>query len=35
LHKLSDACYGGNRRAELCTISDALDNDKEEDKTEA
>jgi MerR family Zn(II)-responsive transcriptional regulator of zntA len=30
LHKLSDACCGGNESAELCSIIDALDNDKEE-----
>ncbi len=35
LHKLSDACCGGNESAELCSIIDALDNDKEQDKTEA
>jgi hypothetical protein len=27
---LSDACCGGNESAELCSIIDALDNDKEE-----
>lgn len=35
LHKLSDACCGGNESAELCSIIDALDNDKKQDKTEA
>ena len=34
LHKLSDACCGGNESAELCSIIDALDNDKQADKTE-
>jgi MerR family Zn(II)-responsive transcriptional regulator of zntA len=28
LHKLSDACCGSNESAELCSIIDALDNDK-------
>lgn len=35
LHKLSDACCGGNESAELCSIIDALDNDKEQNKQEA
>ncbi len=35
LHKLSDACCGGNESAELCSIIDALDNDKEESRQEA
>jgi len=29
LHKLSDACCGGNESAELCSIIDALEDNKE------
>jgi MerR family Zn(II)-responsive transcriptional regulator of zntA len=29
LHKLSDACCGGNESAELCSIIDALEENKE------